>query len=265
MAGSADGVDPLAFAQGRNLALDEVLAMAGDALGVETPAGRRLVAPQAFEALRIRLLEALAAHHEANPADVGPREAELLGKVGRDVPPAMVEAALTALMAEGAVLRDGMSLRLPAHQPTLSPEDAALWDRVSAHITAVTTKPPTVGDLSKSLEVDRVLLLDFLERASRRGQLVRVAPNRFFHPRAVLSLAQSARALGVKSGDEGFDARAYRDATDIGRNLTIDVLEFFDVVGLTRRAADRRRVVREPEALFGSAGPPRRGNAAVSP
>jgi len=255
VAESVDGVDPVAFAEGRNLALADVLTLAGavDVASVDTAGGRRLVMPGAFRALQDALHQALAEHHAAHPADVGPGEAELLRHVARTASPSMAGAALAALLGAGAVVRDGMSLRLAAHQPALSPGDAALWDRVAAHITAVTTKPSTTGDLSKSLEVDRIVLLDFLERAARRGQLVRVAANRFFHPRALLKLAQSAHALGVKCGDDGFDARAYRDATDIGRNLTIEVLEFFDVVGLTRRAGDRRRVVREPEAIFGGA------------
>jgi selenocysteine-specific elongation factor len=82
--------------------------------------------------------------------------------------------------------------------------------------------------------------------------LVRVSRNRFFHPAAVAYLAQAAQQLALSAGKEGFDARAYRDATAIGRNLTIEVLEFFDVMGLTRRVGQTRTVLRDSVQLFGA-------------
>jgi len=256
---SPDGVDPLAFAHGRNLdpAAMQRLAQACGATAADTPRGPRLVAPQAFAALVARLDAALAAHHEQHPDQVGPREAQLIGSVARGGARDLAAAALAQAVREGRVVRDGVALRLPAHRPALSPQDQVLWDRVARVLTADATKPPTVGDLAAGLELDRVLLLDFLERATRRGQLIRVAANRFLHPRAVARLAREAEALAGARGEAGFDARAYRDATGIGRNLTIDVLEYFDAMGLTRRAGDTRRVVRSSASLFGDAEPAR--------
>mgnify|MGYP001766952945 FL=1 len=40
--------------------------------------------------------------------------------------------------------------------------------------------------------------------------------------------------------DGRFDARSFRDRSGIGRNLTIQLLEFFDRCGITRYAAERR-------------------------
>ncbi|MGD8809772.1 MAG: SelB C-terminal domain-containing protein, partial [Gammaproteobacteria bacterium] len=44
--------------------------------------------------------------------------------------------------------------------------------------------------------------------------------------------------------------RAFRDATGIGRNVAIQVLEFFDKLGLTRRDGDVRRIHRPAAELF---------------
>jgi selenocysteine-specific elongation factor len=251
---SPDGVDVERFAQGRNQTLTTIMECATSlgAVSIDTADGRRLVLPETFDALRAAVRSALTTWHETQPEAVGPRELELLGQLARGPSQGLAAAALSTLVRAGEVVRDGISLRLPGHQPSLSPVDAALWDRVSVHLTPEATKPPTVGDLATTLELDRVMLLDFLERSARRGQLIRVAANRFFHPRAVATLAQSAESLGHGEPGVGFDARRYRDATGIGRNLTIDVLEFFDVMGLTRRVGDTRKVIRTSSELFGN-------------
>ena len=53
-------------------------------------------------------------------------------------------------------------------------------------------------------------------------------------------MASVARQLSANSADGSFDAAAYRDASGIGRNLTIEVLEYLDRSGITRFAGNRR-------------------------
>ena len=112
-------------------------------------------------------------------------------------------------------------------------------------------KPPVLTELAGTVGVDRSLLALFLGRTAGRGLLVKVAPNRFFHPGAVRRLAEAAERLAAGSDGGRFDARAFRDASGIGRNLTIQVLEYFDGAGFTRRIGDARIVVRRAEDLFG--------------
>ena len=142
---------------------------------------------------------------------------------------------------------------MPTHRARLNAADEALWSRVSAHFDEHTTKPLTSGDLALTLEVALPALLAFLEGCARRGQLVRVSRNRFFHPKAIAHLAHSAQVLALAAGEPGFNARAYRDATAIGRNLSIEVLEFFDAMGLTRRVGETRQLIGDSVKVFGEA------------
>ena len=45
-------------------------------------------------------------------------------------------------------------------------------------------------------------------------------------------------------------AANFRDATDVGRNLAIEVLEFFDKVNFTRRVGDGHEVIRPAAEAF---------------
>ena len=42
-----------------------------------------------------------------------------------------------------------------------------------------------------------------------------------------------------------FTVQEYRDQTGIGRNLSIEILEYFDRQGVTRRIGDVRQIIRQ--------------------
>ncbi|MEC8022078.1 MAG: SelB C-terminal domain-containing protein, partial [Pseudomonadota bacterium] len=71
------------------------------------------------------------------------------------------------------------------------------------------------------------------------GRLLQVSKNRFLLPEGLAALEEALRTLAAEA-PEGFDARAFRDAAAIGRNTAIDVLEYFDRAGLTRRRGNQR-------------------------
>ncbi len=199
------------------------------------------------------LLAGLQAWHSDHQDQVGPDETRLrlntdLGR-NRDV----VTAVIAALVRDGKILRDGTSLRLPSHEASLSPRDQALWDKLEQYVTAAELKPPVVTELASQLGLQKEPLVAFLSRSVGRGQLVRVAPNRFYHPKAVRTLARIAEEVAAGSASGLFDAKAYRDASGIGRNLTIQVLEYFDGTGLTRRIGDERRLIKSSDEIFGRA------------
>lgn len=80
-----------------------------------------------------------------------------------------------------------------------------------------------------------------------RQRTLPVADNRFYPPGALRSLVIAARDLARRNEDRGYSAAEYRAATGIGCNATIKVLEFFGSCGRTRRAVERRRILRQPQ------------------
>ena len=175
-----------------------------------------------------RLAQAVRDFHAAHPDSVGPRAAD----VGKPPVP----------MIEGAgLLRDGPCLRLPAHRPALSAEDEAMWRTFAPLLEGDGGKPPRVHELAAQLAMEPKAVTAFLQRAARTGRVLRVAPNRYFLPQAVEKLVELAVSLDEECAPRGFGAAAYRDRSGLGRNLTIEVLEFLDEAGYTRRAGDLRR------------------------
>ena len=153
---------------------------------------------------------------------------------------AIMHAAIKSLIEEQRVVREGLGLRMREHRARLSEADQTFLEKISDVLHTAGLRPPIVGDLANMLEIEQAALISFLERVANLGHLVRVAKNRFFLPETMAELVRIATRLGIESVDGTFDAASFRDRSGIGRNLTIEVLEFLDRSGVTRFAGGKR-------------------------
>ena len=83
----------------------------------------------------------------------------------------------------------------------------------------------------------------------RASPVRRVANNRFFLPETLARLAELACELADSSPEGTFTAATFKDRSGVGRNLTIEILEYLDKMGATRRTGDARIVLRGREVF----------------
>jgi selenocysteine-specific elongation factor len=212
--------------------------------GSEGPLGLR---PTQLEAQAQTLLAALADWHAREPDSLGPTAEQL--RRAAALPGDLVRHLATSLAADGRLARHGVTLRLPTHQAQLTNADAKRWAQVAPLLEAGALRPPIFRDIAAELAIDHDELRRLMGRAARVGLVLPVAPNRYFPPTAVRELAGIAERLATEAP---FLAAAYRDASGIGRNLTIEVLEYFDRMGLTRRDGQVRHLMRPAAEVFGA-------------
>ena len=261
-----EGVDLQRFALARGLGdgMTDALVQALALRTVAGPNGAWVLTAAHWQTWRDQLLAATQHCHSAQPDSLGPDDAALraglvalrrlapaplqptLPQTPRPSPTAATaqpvptqiravqRAALVELVVDGLLVREGLRHRRPGHQPVLTDADRALLDRVTGALSPAGLRPPIVGELANTLDQPLPELLAFLGRAARLGLLARVAPNRYYLPETVGDLLALARRLAAEGADGSLDAAAFRDRSGIGRNLTVQVLEFLDREGLTR-------------------------------
>lgn len=193
-----------------------------------------------WTALCNRICAVLQEWHAAQPESLGPASSALAVQLGLPIKSAVMHAAIKSLIEEQRIVREGLGLRMPEHRARLSDADQEFLAKISDVLQIAGIRPPIVGELAKMLEVDQPALISFLDRVATLGHLVRVAKNRFFLPATVAELVRIAARLAIESSDGSFDAASFRDRSGIGRNLTIEVLEFLDRSGVTRFAGGKR-------------------------
>lgn len=208
------------------------------------------ISSEHWTALRSSVVEAIRAWHDARPDQPGPGEARLLRLLPQRVAPEVLSALLLDLLREKEIVREGSGISLPGHRPALLAADAELWVRIVDLLDVDNMRPPRVREIAEELDIDLRKLEQLLGRVTRMGLVYRVADNRYYLSDTLRQLGQVAEALSRKSPDAVFDARAFRDASGIGRNVAIQVLEFFDKLGLTRREGDVRRIHRPLSEIF---------------
>ena len=239
-------VDLPHFALVRNLAPAELDAIteAGGFLCVGPARAGVAVTPDRLEALCAEILAALAAYHAAHPDTLGPTRPALLAQLRRLAPEAALDGALIDLAAAGRCVREGPVWRLPEHRPRLTQGDERLWERVRPLLAVTDLRPPRVREIAAALELEPERVERLLNRAQRLARVARVADNRFFLPETLAQLAEIARELADGSPEGAFTAAAFKDRSGVGRNLTIQILEYLDKMGATRRQGDARILLR---------------------
>lgn len=210
------------------------------------------ITPARWAALEALVIEGARTWHERYRDRAGVNENELRVALAERVRPGVYAALVQRLLERGQLVRDGGLVRLPEHQAVTSSADRALWERVEKLLASEGTKPPVVHDMAEHLGVPFADLNKFLMNAARQGQVVRISDKRYFLPQVLADLVAIVEALVSADPDGQFSVIAYRDKAAIGRNAAIEILEYFDRVGYTRRLDQVRRIRKPAAEAFGS-------------
>jgi selenocysteine-specific elongation factor len=229
--------------------------------------------PTAWEAARAAVLEAVGRQHRADPSAPGlpaqaaraaaqaaaqaraastdpasgaaPRRGTLAGPAagGAGLSTALPTAALAAagtevveaLVAEGRLVTDGPTVRLPGHAERLDPAQEALRDRVERAAGAAGVN--LLGDAALAeLGADRgatALLV-------RTGVLVAVGPAGYLGRSALEGAVETLRRRFPDG--RPFAATEAKEALGTTRRTAIPLLEHLDRTGVTIRLGDLRRM-----------------------
>jgi len=204
--------------------------------------------------LQTRVLEALAAFHARQPDAPGPDGGALrrIAFASATVPDTVWPALVETLLGSGKMRRQGAWLQLPTHSTSLSAPELALSQRVLPMMAAGGDDPPWVRDLARALQVPEDAMRQLLRKMARQGLVHQVVPDLFYDGARVQALAACVATLVARDGS--VDAATFRDAVGLGRKRAIQVLEFLDRVGYTRRVGNAR--VLRPDSQWQANGNP---------
>ncbi|MEE2736570.1 MAG: selenocysteine-specific translation elongation factor [Pseudomonadota bacterium] len=188
-----------------------------------------------------KILDSLDSWHKKNP-DKGGLSIESITKITGLESVTFAQTIVTQLVSNNDVKRQDGGYALKAVNIGLTDEDKKIWALIRSVLQKSGLQPPVIFDLAKETGVSYGALEKTLVRLGKIGCLVRPTKNRVFLSEDLVELemllkqvADSSREIAV--GD-------YRDAAKIGRNLAIEILEYFDRRGITKRFGQTRRLMK---------------------
>jgi len=239
------GIDTAQAARALSLADEEVLPLPADAVRI----GHTAIARSHLGALEEQIAERLADFHRTAPDEVGPDARRLKRLAGPRTDDALWRHALDELVARGTLARSGTWLHLPDHAARLNEAEQKLAQKLLPRLADGGFDPPWVRDLAKDCAASEAMVRQTLASLARRGETFQVVKDLYYPLATVERLAVIAR--DCLDGAAGLEAASFRDATGLGRKRAIQLLEFFDRVGYTRRVKDTH-LLRPDTSLFGA-------------
>lgn len=231
------GVDLPRFAAAQGLLAPPSDALPPGGLRAETWA---LAGTQA-QTIGEQALQALARFHEQQPDELGPDAARLRRLSAPRLPLPLWQALLQRLAANRALVLHGAFVHLHSHGAQLSAAETRIAQKVAPALEQADFEGVWARDLARDAQEPEPLVRTTLVRLARRGELHQIVKDLYFAPATVARLAAIARQVGAAhAGDVA--AADFRDATGLGRKRAIQILEYFDRIGLTRRIGDAHRL-----------------------
>lgn len=238
------------FARCRNLRLEPLGELPAQVDAILAGAnGEIAVARSRFRRLGIEVVEALGRYHLDRPEAGGMTRRELRSAAAEHLSAGLLATLLTELSAAGRIDASGPFVRLPGHAPSFGPAETAMWNAALALLEGDDIRPIRVAELAGEVRASEAAARAMLYRRRIAGDVWQVTESRFLLREQVRALAELARELDANH--TGFTAAQFRDASGIGRNFVIELLEFFDRIGVTRRVGEKRRMRAGFEGVVG--------------
>ncbi len=247
LASETRGVNLSAFAANRNLneaALPALLSQM-EATQLRTSSGLYACAPLPWQAMQDKVVAELAQFHQREPDIAGVERERLRRKSLPTLAPDPFAALVQSLIDDGSVLvAQARFIALPGHKVEFSATEQGHWEKVQPLLTEQPFQPPRVRPLAAAIGIAEDDMRRLMGKSARLGLSYRVAHDHYYLTDAVRELAGHVDALIDAEGVAR--AAPFRDRIATGRKLAIQILEFFDTIGYTRRIREHH-VIRQPE------------------
>ena len=230
---------------------DEVLAIVASEVkqrGVVVDVGGLSIARDEFERLGAAVVGELDRHHKREPLARGMLRETLREKVFAHSAPELFSGVLAQLEAAGQVVAEKDIVRSSGHSVGLSDEDLTLSKRLEEIYLGAGVEAPSLDEAMTKANVpaaQRAQARKLLQLLLDEGKVVRIQGEMFMHAQVVQNLRTKLHAYASQHEPERLiDVPAFKDLAGVSRKYAIPLLEYFDREQITRRAGDKRVILK---------------------
>ncbi|WP_449548687.1 selenocysteine-specific translation elongation factor [Lelliottia amnigena] len=177
-----------------------------------------------------KVLTTLATYHEQHQDEPGPGR-ERLRRMALPMEDDALVLLLIEKMRESGVIQSHHGwLHLPDHKAGFTPEQDAIWQKAAPLFG---DEPWWVRDLAQKTGTEEQLMRQVLRHSAQQGLITAIVKDRYYRNDRIVTFANLIRELDQEKGSTC--AADFRDRLNVGRKLAIQILEYFNRIGFTRR------------------------------
>jgi len=216
--------------------------------GIIGNAGGIIIGSANLEKLQAAVMAQVDAHHRRDPLSRGLAREVLREQLFSSAPPELFREVMKQLETKGDLVTEKELVRGRAHTLDLSPADRALRDKLAAIFQAAQLEPPTLDRAFETAGVPpagRAHARKILHLLLTEGTLVRASTDIYLHAEAITRLQKLLQEFAAAhEPDRLIDVAAFKELAGVSRKYAIPLLEYLDQARITRRAGDKRIILK---------------------
>ena len=211
-------------------------------------AGGVYLTNESFAQLSGEVVAELERHHKREPLARGMLRETLREKLFAHSLPEVFSAVIGALEAKGEVTSEKDVVRSSRHRVDLSDQDAKLSAQIEKVYLDAGVEAPTLDEAMTRAGVgapQRTQARKILQLLLDGRKLIRISGDMFMHANVIENLKAKLQDYGAQHEPERLiDVPTFKNLAGVSRKYAIPLLEYFDREHVTRRAGDKRLVLR---------------------
>lgn len=201
-----------------------------------------------FDNLAKKTVQAIQAHHKAEPLSRGILRETLREKVFPHLPVEIFKKTLQILSERGEISAEKDIVRIASYSQNLSATDKQILDKLQKIYETAKLEVPMLEnallDAIKGIKSNQTEARKVFQLLLDSGEIVKVSNDFYFSVKVIIELIEKLKSHAAKTSDRLIDVPTFKDLAGISRKYAIPLLEYFDQQKITRRAGDKRFVNR---------------------
>ncbi|WP_305459729.1 SelB domain-containing protein [Photobacterium leiognathi] len=193
------------------------------------------------------IIEKLAQYHQQENDHIGLGKDRLYRMAALNQPTAIFNALLTQLLAQQRIINTRGWLHLASHQLQLTEQEQKHWLHI-AQMMLTSQEPWWVRDLANACDIDEDELRTLSYKLAQLGYISAIVKDRYVTHEYLIHIANAVRKHIEQN--QKLETADFRNLSQLGRKVAVQILEYLDKIGFTKRKFNYREL-RDEDLLKG--------------
>ena len=246
------------FVENRNLTLLGFKSLVREALAPpnsfttieDKNLGEFLLDREKYDDYKTWVEERIAQHHKENPSENGLKITSLSTNFPVKFTVSFWSNLISKIASEGSIQITSGLIKITGHETIRNPALLKFDQTIKPLLLKSQKIPPRTREVAEALKMPLGSIESIMKECEKEKELIRVAKNRHYLPTALSKIAESTIEIASRNPETGFSVIQFRDHTGIGRNLCVEILEYFDSIGFTKRTENQRAILNPEKIRF---------------